>query len=206
MIDLHNNNSVDGYSKFNVILGKNGSGKSTLLRLMDKELSGKDACIRYITPERGGVLTYDGSIENNLTANPNYLPNVRRKNRWEQFRESSVAGFQHLETIVLRSIEQNEKIRASGFKFDKEVDRINEVLERVKLVRRDSAGFDLEQKTGGGEVSPTDLSSGESELISLSIEILHFAYLCKQAQYKDQKTGCYSTSLTSISILIYNFD
>ncbi|WP_162178909.1 AAA family ATPase [Thioclava atlantica] len=186
MIDLGNGNSIAGYRKINVILGKNGSGKSTLLRLMDSRLSGKDACIRYITPERGGELTYDGNIETNRSHNPNWMTNTRRKNRWEQFRQSSVAEFRNLETLVLRSIERDSKLRATDFKFDAEVDRINEVLERVSLVRADTAGFDIALKDGGNTIKAADLSSGESELISLAVEVLYFAYLCKQEKYRDQ--------------------
>ena len=65
MIDLGDGNRICGYGDINVILGKNGSGKSTLLRLLDTKLSGDSCCIRYITPERGGQLIYDGSIEAN---------------------------------------------------------------------------------------------------------------------------------------------
>jgi energy-coupling factor transporter ATP-binding protein EcfA2 len=187
MIDLGDGNSIDGYDKINVILGKNGSGKSTLLRLMDSRLSGEDKCIRYITPERGGELTYDGSIETQRSQNPNWLFKTRRKNRWEHFRQSSVAEFRNLETLVLRSIESVPEIRATDFSFDAEVGRINGVLERVKLVRSDTAGFDIVRKDNGQKANASELSSGESELISLAVEILLFAYLCKQEKYRDKE-------------------
>ncbi|MCE8529021.1 AAA family ATPase [Ruegeria pomeroyi] len=186
MIDLGDNNVIEGYDKINVILGKNGSGKSTLLRRMDQRLSGRDACIRYITPERGGELTYDGNIETNRSSNPRWMTNTRRQNRWEQFRQSSVAEFRNLETLVLRSIEGDPDIRLTDFKFDTEIDKINEVLDRVQLVRTDAAGFQIRDKHEPRDVAAKDLSSGESELISLAVEIIYFSYLCKQEKYREQ--------------------
>lgn len=187
MIDLGNGNTIDGYGQVNVILGKNGSGKSILLRLMDQKLSGREACIRYITPERGGVLTFDGGIETARANNPNWMTNARRKNRWDQFRQSSVAEFRNLETLVLRSIEADPVVRASDFNFDIEVTRINDVLDRVELTRSDVAGFGILRKLDRQSAKASELSSGESELISLAIEVIYFAYLCKQEQYREQE-------------------
>lgn len=184
MIQLNDGSVVSGYDRINVVMGKNGSGKSTLLRKIDECLSGGDACIRYITPERGGELTYEGNIETNRARNPEWMTTVRRVNRFDQFRQSSVAEFRNLETLVLRSIEKDAGIRASDFKFDTEIDRINEVLDRVQLKRADGSGFDILHKETNLPARPSDLSSGESELISLAVEILYFSYLCKQDKYK----------------------
>ena len=183
MLDLANGNSIDGYDQLNVILGKNGSGKSTLLRLIDSALQNTQSCIRYITPERGGQLTFDGGVETARASDPNWMIGQRRKNRWEQFRQSSVAEFRNLETLVLRSIESDPEVRATDFKFDTEVERINEVLDRVQIKRSDGAGFDLTVKGSEEAANVRDLSSGESELISLAIEVLYFAYLCQQEKY-----------------------
>jgi predicted ATPase len=183
VIDLGNGNSVSDYDKFNVILGKNGSGKSTLLRQLDATLRPK-GFVRYITPERGGELKYDGSIESNRASSPDWLANVRRKNRFDQFRQSSTNEFRNLETLVLRSIERDKDVRSSDFVFDNDIELINSVLERVKLVRSDGAGFDIFRKSDGGKAEPAELSSGESELISLSIEILYYCYQCRLEKYK----------------------
>ena len=187
MIDFGNGNSIEGYDKINVILGKNGSGKSTLLRLMDQRLSNGQACVRYITPERGGELTYDGNIETNRSNNPQWMTNTRRKNRWEQFRQSSVAEFRNLETLVLRSIESDPEIRATDFSFDTEIEQINQVLDRVRIVRADAAGFQIRHKHEDRDVAASELSSGESELISLAVEVVYFSYLCKQEKYREQE-------------------
>jgi ABC-type cobalamin/Fe3+-siderophores transport system ATPase subunit len=55
--------------RFTIILGKNGSGKSTLLRSLDRN----DPAVKYITPERGGTLKYEPSIDNNIQQNINWL-------------------------------------------------------------------------------------------------------------------------------------
>ena len=183
MIDLGGGINIDGYRRINVILGKNGSGKSTLLRRMDEMLSSGDACIRYITPERGGVLTYDGGIESNRSNDPSWLWQIRRCNNYNQFRQSSVAEYRSLETLVLRTIESDQAVRSSDFKFEQEIGRINTVLDRVALKRSVGSGFEITRMNDQKPARPSDLSSGESELISLAVEILNFSYMCKQEKH-----------------------
>ncbi len=154
---------------------------------MDQHLSNGEACVRYITPERGGELTYDGNIETNRSNNPQWMTNTRRTNRWDQFRQSSVAEFRNLETLVLRSIESVPEIRATDFNFDTEIEQINQVLDRVRLVRADAAGFQINHKHEDRDVAARELSSGESELISLAVEVVYFSYLCKQEKYREQE-------------------
>lgn len=185
-MDLGDGHRLSGLGTINVILGKNGSGKSTLLRLMDKSLSRNASCIRYITPERGGELIYDGSIDTNRSNNPNWLENSRRKNQWNQFKQSSVSEFRNLETLVLRSIEQDPQIRSSAFSFDDDIAKINLLLDRVTLNRSDLSGFDLKHKSNDLPATAQELSSGESELVSLGTEILGFAYLCKTPKYSSE--------------------
>ncbi|MEH2555313.1 hypothetical protein V1286_002842 [Bradyrhizobium algeriense] len=74
-------------SKINVLLGKNGSGKSTLLRIFDQN---KDALpnvggARYVSPERGGLLAYQGGIETQLVGSPEWGATTRRQNRYDNF-------------------------------------------------------------------------------------------------------------------------
>jgi energy-coupling factor transporter ATP-binding protein EcfA2 len=183
MVDLGNGNELLNAAKFNVLLGKNGSGKSTLLRLFDQRRENQPGCVRYITPERGGQLSYDGNIETNQLNNARWMPQQRRKNRFEQFRQSSVGVFRSLETLVLRQIEADLELRQSDFNFDSEVARINELLDRVELVRSDTAGFSVQSRDDSANADVNTLSSGESELVSLAIEIMYFAYLCRQEKY-----------------------
>ncbi len=153
---------------------------------MDEQLAGREASIRYITPERGGELSYDGNIETNRSTNPAWMTSTRRRNRYDQFRQSSVAEFRNLEALVLRSIESDAAVRASEFTFDSEIQRINQVLDRVSIQRSDTAGFSIVQKDTVQTTTPADLSSGESELISLAVEILYFSYTCKMEKYRDR--------------------
>ena len=111
---------------------------------MDTKLSGDSSRVRYITPERGGQLVYEGNIDTNRSQNPNWLEESRRGNQWQQFKQSSVSEFRNLETLVLRSIEQKEEVRSSSFNFDDEIAKINFILDRVNLRRSESAGFDLQ--------------------------------------------------------------
>ena len=93
-------------ARFSILLGKNGSGKSSLLRQLDKD---KTFNTKYISPERGGSLKYDPGVENNMLQKEDYLPNDRRQNRTERFRQQSAAQFRNLEMLVLREIEKTQE-------------------------------------------------------------------------------------------------
>jgi ABC-type molybdenum transport system ATPase subunit/photorepair protein PhrA len=84
---------LSNLAKINVLLGKNGSGKSTVLRSLEQNGPSLPAfgMARYITPERGGQLTYDGGIETTIAQNPEWSASVRRNNRYENFRQMSVS-------------------------------------------------------------------------------------------------------------------
>lgn len=170
-----------GLDKINILVGKNGCGKSRALRSIDSQLmsggtyfSGK----RYISPERGGKVSYEPNIENNISTNPTWLDDTRRNNQAAQFRQQSIALFRQLELTVLRLIEK-ERRPDQDFTFDKYLVEINNLLDQVKLIRAGTA-FEIRSKTTSELVSPENISSGESELISLAIECLSF-----EAQTKD---------------------
>ena len=166
-------------SKINVLLGKNGSGKSTLLRTFDQNRDRLPNVgeARYVTPERGGQLSYEGGIETQLVGDPAWGPYTRRRNRYDNFRQLSVTEFRRLETLVLRKIEKDPTTRQDlTFSFDTTLTSINQLLDQVKIVRGANAGFDILAKATSEKRGPETLSSGESELVSLAIEILTFAY------------------------------
>jgi ABC-type lipoprotein export system ATPase subunit len=174
-------------SKINVLLGKNGSGKSTLLRIFEenKQKLPDVGATRYITPERGGELLYAGNIETNAANNPGWGDDVRRHNRFDNFRQLSVTEFRRLETLVLRKIEKDATTRRDiSFSFDTTLASINQLLDNVQIVRGDNAGFEIIAKGSDEKRTPASLSSGESELISLAIEILAFAYRAETHQAK----------------------
>jgi len=175
-------NNVSGYtlkslSKINVLLGKNGSGKSTLFRLVEQNLiSGNEdyGKTRYVTPERGGALIYEAGIEQSIGADINWLSNQNRKNQNNQFRQQSVAQFRRLKELVLEEIEQDEDKRSDlTYKFDLYIEKINSLLENIEIKRHNST-FKIYKRDTTEEINANNISSGESELISLGIECLIF--------------------------------
>lgn len=166
--------------RVNFLLGKNGCGKSTLLRQLARQLSNESEWFtKYITPERGGSLTYNANIEQNIANNQTWLKDTRLTNRYEQFREQSVTQFRNLELFVLREIEQNPAVRGNAdYTFESVVDQINELLPLVNIVRS-SGGFEIHAKANDARIEPQSISSGESEAIALAIEALVFSRECQ---------------------------
>ena len=115
--------------------------------------------------------------------NADWLFTTRNQNRSDQFRHVSVAEFSRLETLVLRKIEREPKLRQDmSYTFDTVLDEINLLLDNVKLERAVGSGFELKERNGGGDRQPDALSSGEAELVSLAIEILSYALGCEDAK------------------------
>lgn len=165
--------------RFTILLGKNGSGKSTALRRLDSSV---DVNTKYVTPERGGSLKPDPNLENNINNNEGWLAEVMRKNRFEKFREQSAYQFRNLETLVLREIEKDVQLRSdTSYTFDTTLNQINELLPAVQMLRSDH-GFTVHSKLGD-KVPEESLSSGESELIALGIEVLVFAKSSDEDKY-----------------------
>jgi energy-coupling factor transporter ATP-binding protein EcfA2 len=184
------NVDIDDYKlsnleSINVIIGKNGCGKSTLLRLFDSIKSG-GAYVRYVTPERGGVLKADGNIETNISNNPNWEYSVRRSNRFDQYKQIVVAEFRKLEILVLRSIESEPEFRNNAeFTFQSEIDKINALLDNIKILRSENGLFDIADNETGHIRGADSISSGESELITLAIGILSISYVSRTDKYKE---------------------
>jgi ABC-type multidrug transport system ATPase subunit len=171
-----NGYNLRGLSRKNILLGKNGCGKSRLLKLTDQALRGRpnSGAIRYLSPERGGLLQYEANIEQNLSTNDSWLADTRRQNQAGQFRQQSAAQFRRLELLTLREIEQTPTLRLDpSVTFDQTVQRINTLLDRVYVTRADPA-FRINDRGTDARVQPQDISSGESELMSLGIECLVF--------------------------------
>jgi len=175
--------NLKGLSRNNFILGKNGCGKSYLLKKIelalreDKEV-GK---VKYLSPERGGLINYEPQIEQSISSHDQWLQDQRRQNQSAKFREQSAAQYRTLELLILREIEQNPSVRNNPeITFEKTLDRINKLLDRVRLSRSDSTRtiFTIHGRVKDEEIKAEDLSSGETELISLGIELLMFENEC----------------------------
>ena len=172
--------TLTSLDRINVLLGKNGCGKSYLLRQIEQALRGRAeyGIVRYISPERGGFPQYEAGIEQNVSANPNWLSDTRRQNQTPQFRQQSAAQFRRLETRFLRELERSPQLRAdASVRFDTTVERINSLLDRVELRRADPA-FQIVSRHTDTVVQPQEISSGEAELISISLECLMFEKEC----------------------------
>lgn len=180
-MDIGNVNgaSLRNLTRVNVILGKNGCGKSYLLKHFEQNLRNNSdyGRIRYVSPERGGNLTYDAGIDQAIGSDPNWLLNTRNKNQSENFRQQSVTLFRRLELLFLRQMEQNQSV--DGYVpeyFQNIVEEINSLLDRVRIERHNEKGFEIFDRQTGEPTPAGQISSGESELVSLGIEFLSFRY------------------------------
>ncbi|MBF4989472.1 ATP-dependent endonuclease [Methylophilus sp. 14] len=160
-------------SRFVVLLGKNGVGKSTLLRKLKN-----DKNIRYIYPERGGVLRYDLSLEATMdNENVKWASDEGSLNSFPKFKEQSAVQFRRLELLILREIELLEPVRRNlNYTFNSVLDSINNLLSTIKIIRSDET-FSVQPKNDSADIPMNGLSSGESELIALAIEVLKFSKL-----------------------------
>ncbi|MEO6077461.1 MAG: hypothetical protein ABIP54_01630, partial [Candidatus Andersenbacteria bacterium] len=167
-----NEYKLSNIDKINIVLGKNGCGKSTLLRSIDAGITGSQdefGKSRYITPERGGALRYAAGIEENIARESNWISGQRRRNQAENFRQQSVAQYRTLESLILRGIDKDRTLPS----FSVYIDKINSLLDNIEI-RAGGATFQIFRKGSNQELKAEDISSGESELISLGIECLIF--------------------------------
>ena len=173
------------YNQINILLGKNGSGKSSILREMADHPQNKPGIVRYISPERGGALQHNSSVLDAIDSNPARMVNSRKKNQCLEFRTQSAAQYSRLEYIVLREIEKDKR-KDHDYDFYRYLEQINSLLENIEIRRTaifSKKGFEVyEKNSNNAHVQPipiTEISSGESELISLAIECMVFEMECE---------------------------
>ncbi len=174
-----NGYTLKNLNKINIVLGKNGSGKSTFIRKVEQHISSHNELYgksKYISPERGGALSYDAGMENALSSDINWLPNQRRRNQTPNFKQQSVAQYKKLEWLVLKEIESIKRTELE-YNFDIYITKINSLLDNIEIKRNDNT-FKIYNKGTTTEIGPEVISSGESELISLGIECLVFSKEC----------------------------
>ena len=179
---------IEGYNlknlgKINVILGKNGCGKSTILKTIETKLSEGPGLYKYLSPERGGNLVHNPNLENAIIDNGvNWLQGELRKNQYQLFKEQSILQYKKLETLTLKEIEKDEAKRNDHtYTFDTIVNKINALLTNIEIKRNES-DFEIYKKDTQEKIRSNNISSGESELISLAIECLYF----EKKSIKDQ--------------------
>lgn len=164
-----------GLTNVNILLGRNGAGKSHFLRLIDSDLGNNaDFNVRYISPERAGVFRKDGNIQNNLENNKSWLREVRAMNQAANFKAASATLLRELEVVYLRKLQNSPVLRQDlerNFQTDY-LDDINRLLTNVSVEQR-HADF-IFRSSSGDVVPPDQISSGESEAVSLASEIMYF--------------------------------
>src|SRR6187397_480806 len=129
-----NNYELTNLAGINVVLGKNGCGKSTLLKTFDASVMGEDVgVVKYITPERGGELTFQSGVEEQLNSDKEWIRNTRRVNQFDRFRQQSMAQYRRLESLVHREYED----RGEPANFAAYLERLNGLLDNVSLRRAD---------------------------------------------------------------------
>lgn len=164
--------------KINLLIGKNGSGKSRLLR--DHYSAGStpehdgDVSVMYINPERSGAIARSG-LKQNFENNPAWwFRTTKDTNVAPQYRENT---YVRLEDLVMRismriSSDKSLRLDLSQNLDSLLLDDINALLQNIDLVYiKDKFQF---QNRDGEIIPAAQLSSGESEAISLAIDILHF--------------------------------
>lgn len=185
-----NDYKLQNCGRINILFGKNGCGKSTTLKILTNNLRDKNGLVKYVPPERGGILSYQAHIEQNMGSDPNWDYNERNKNQFGQFREQAVILFKDLRSTISLQLEEYIKARkkeggenvsieeCERLFFDKYVTAINALLDNIEI-RPHKSSFQIYLK-GKDEVVPSgNISSGESELVSLAIECLAFDLACQ---------------------------
>lgn len=176
--DFMKNDRIRDIGKINIIVGKNGSGKSLLLHglLTAPTIGGiRTAHRHHVSPERGGLLIRAPGIEKTLHPYSTIQPGNGSANQEANFRQRSLARFFDLETSVYRGAERNGEVA----NVQAYVDRLNELLDYITLQRGANELEIVDRSKDKLLIDPGNISSGESELISLGIELLHFAVNCR---------------------------
>lgn len=185
---------LHGLGKINIVLGKNGSGKSRTLRHFDsycRKQKEEFGLVKYITPERGGEWKLNPSVEINLRNSPEWSTSVRSTNRYEQYRQIVMSEFSALEIGFFRRAEL-DKIdgKEPNVDFRKVLEKINGLLENIKIVRPDTGSGSSEPypvvPRDGGSYGENFMSSGEAELVALGCEIVSFSHHAATGSLQDR--------------------
>lgn len=171
-----NNAKIIDAALINIIIGRNGAGKSRFLRTINNDVKDDERYRAiYVSPERGGIFVHDANLEQSLI-NENWSYNVRNANQAEGFRKISAIYLKELELFWLRSVESKLALRTDLQRtFETEyLDKINDLLINIRILRDPTKGSFSFETYDGTVVSPSDLSSGESEAVTLATEILRF--------------------------------
>jgi ABC-type branched-subunit amino acid transport system ATPase component len=170
------NTRLQNLNNINIIMGRNGSGKSRFLRSLEaKYRDDAGTYVRYVSPERAGTFRRDGNVLTNMSNNPNWLSQTRSNNQVPDFKAASATLLREAETIYLRRLAATPEIRddySRSFQIDR-LDRINRLLTNISL-EVSNTDFEFRSLADGKVIDSNNISSGESEAVSLATEILYF--------------------------------
>ncbi|MCR3937230.1 MULTISPECIES: AAA family ATPase [Aeromonas] len=175
---------ANNLKSINILLGRNGAGKSRFLRAIDQYFMGNSEFnVRYISPERAGVFKRDGNIMTNMESDPNWIGYARRMNQAANFKAASANLLREVETAYLRKLQDNPEIRLNqtkNFRTER-LDSINRLLSNLEICQEGS-NF-VFRNINGEEVQPDQISSGESESVSLAVEMMYFFDNLKEEKF-----------------------
>jgi hypothetical protein len=137
--------------------------------------------VKYITPERAGALEYDANVDIAMTQDVGWLGNTRLNNQFNQFKMQTMVLWRKLRLKVLQyfqdEYETGKRENELPPLFSTYVDTINGLLDNVEI-RVDEETFTVYytfDPSADGPLAVSGISSGESELIALTIEALVFS-------------------------------
>jgi len=166
---------LHGLGRINVLLGKNGSGKSQVMRDLHSQRKSATGRSHYITPERGGKIAPDMNLLINSRSTAGWADTQRMANQWTQYKNETVDLFDELRNSFYREVHNNDKLRSDiAYTFESAVLKpLNDAIPNVNIVPTDK-GFDLSDKNGNS-VNADNISSGESEMIALCVDLINFS-------------------------------
>jgi energy-coupling factor transporter ATP-binding protein EcfA2 len=170
---------LDHITPLNIILGRNGSGKSRLLRGL-AALGGQGGYqLRYLSPERAGTFMADAGVENTVRQNKTWVEDNRKQNQVGNFKPASATRLKELSYRFGVRVQTDMALRQATEKtFETEVlAKINGMLTNVAIsMDRDQSFIFTTQD--GATIDSASISSGESEVLALATEVLHFLDSC----------------------------
>ena len=172
------NYQLRNLSNINVLVGRNGIGKSNIMRHIanrrgEADFAGIFAALGFINPERGGELQPQQGIESNLSRDQQYIWNVRASvNQSDSFRQQVATRFRMLKDTITNDAYENK----TGLdELSKIMVLINSLLENIEF-KLGTPNFVFKSRSDDTEIPSNQISSGEAEIVSLAIEVLHYIH------------------------------
>lgn len=172
--------TLSNIGNLNIIVGRNGSGKSRFLRMLSQLRDQAGFFVRYVSPERAGSFEPDAGIENTARNNKNWIEDQRGRNQASNFKQASASRLKELAMRFAVRVESDASLRSDLTKtfITEQLAKINSMLSNVIIDREGAQEFYF-MTIDGVRIRAEDLSSGESEVLSLATEILHFFDVCQ---------------------------